>query len=127
MAAAAPMLQADPAVSNIGSYRLFWDAGTAGAVARYELQEASGPEFAQARSIYRGPDQSTVMSGRGDGTYYYRLRVLGADAMPAWSETIQVEVRHHPLVRAFAFFAAGALVFVATLVLIVAGSRARKR
>jgi hypothetical protein len=67
------------------------------------------------------------MSGRGNGTYYYRLRVLGAGPLPAWSDTVRVQVKHHPLARAFAFFAAGGLVFIATLVLIVAGSRARKR
>lgn len=126
---ASPVLSADTEVATAGYFGLSWGlsrrpAGEAdGAPARFELQEAAGPAFGAPRTLYTGPDRATALSGRKDGTYYYRVR---ADGGP-WSAPVAVEVAHHSLVRAGLFFALGAAVFAATAVLILRGAHEGRR
>ena len=117
---AAPVLESDKPRSRDGFYQLHW-AGPEGG--EYELQEAHQGDFAAPRTLYRGPDRATTLTGRPDGEYHYRLRHLGADGPGPWSETLRVEVDHHPLSRALLFFAMGGLVFLATLAAILVGNR----
>lgn len=121
-AAAEPpvVLEASTEVSDTGHYRLSWSAGDGVAVT---VQESSTADFAHARTIYRGPERATVLSGRLDGTYYYRAR---ADGGP-WTAPLVVEVRHHSLTTAFAYLGVGAVVFLATAALIVAGHLRHRR
>jgi hypothetical protein len=51
------------------------------------------------------------------------VREVGEGRVYPWSEPVTVTVAHHPLSRAVAFFTVGALVFLATLGLIVRGAR----
>lgn len=122
---ASPELSADTTVATAGYFGLSWrPAGEAGgAPARFELQEAPDPAFAAPRTLYAGPDRATALSGRPDGTYYYRVR---ADGGP-WSPAVAVEVAHHSLARAGLFFALGAAVFVATVMLILRGDARERR
>jgi hypothetical protein len=94
----------------------------------YELQEANNAAFTQPTTIYRGPDQGTLISGQKNGQYFYRVRALNrGQPVSAWSSLVLVSVRHHSLTRAFAFFAAGAAVFLATLVLIILAARQNQK
>jgi hypothetical protein len=61
------------------------------------------------------------MSGKPDGDWYYRI----GEANGNFSDTVKISVRHHPIERAIGFFAVGAVVFTATLLLIVSGARHR--
>ncbi|WP_019623855.1 fibronectin type III domain-containing protein [Thioalkalivibrio thiocyanoxidans] len=115
-ALAEPRFDDPPTDSRDGGFTLEWNAE--GAV---ELERASGPDFDDARVIYRGGDTSSVISGLPDGEYRFRLRAEGADD---WADEARVEVAHHSLARAFGFFALGGAVF---LVLIVAILRGRPR
>lgn len=119
-APAPPTLTTDSATATAGYYTLSWDAA-ADAAPGFELQEARGADFAQPRSVYQGPDQARSFSGRADGIYHYRVRSTQPDA--PWSAPVQVEVAHHSLARAGLFFALGALVFVATLILILSAPK----
>lgn len=110
-------LRADSAVAKAGYFRLQWQAP--GDVV---VQEDTSPAFATPRVVYRGPDNARVLSGKPDGEWYYRARTAGSDG--AFGEVVEVTVQHHPLERALAFFALGALVFLATLAAIVRGARA---
>ena len=112
-------------VATAGFYRLQW--GSADHEGRYELQEATRRDFSDSRTLYTGPDLATVLSGKPDGEYFYRVRRLDAEARSAWSAPVEVRVRAHPLVRALTFFALGALVFVATAVLILRGEAQTRR
>ncbi len=117
--AALPVLESDLPVATAGYYRLSWALdGAAATLPVFELQESLKADFADPATVYRGPDEASVMSGRGDGEYWYRVRAADGD----WSEPVNVVVRHHPLSRALGFFAVGALVFLAILVVIVRGS-----
>lgn len=125
-ALAAPVLSADGDVASAGYYRLSWSQD--GVPGVYELQEAQRSDFGHARTLYRGPDRATVLSGRSDGMRWYRVRDLPADGAPGdWSAPLRVETRHHSLTRAFGFFAAGVVVFLATFGLILTGGRMESR
>jgi hypothetical protein len=116
-----PRLQVDTEVSSTGHYRLFWEPGEVGTAV--ELQESLSPGFDEARTVYRGPQSATVLSGRRDNTYHYRLR---RDAGP-WTDTVTVTVQHHDLTDALIYMAVGLVVFLATATLIVCGHIAHRR
>jgi hypothetical protein len=114
-AAGTVRLASDTEVAAAGNFQLRWTADSA-----VRLEEATAPDFRTARAIYSGRDKARVMSGKADGDWYYRARP--ADSGGNWSNTVKVTVRHHPLGRAIGFFAVGAVVFSATLLLIVCGN-----
>lgn len=121
---AAPQLSSDSEQSTAGYYQLKWE-GVEGSY--YLLQEASDPNFSQPNTLYEGPDTATLISGRSDGTYYYRIRYRDVTSDDFWSNIAQVEVTHHPLSRAFMFFTLGAIVFIATLIVVVIGNRSKSQ
>ena len=118
---ATPTLQSDSNESAAGYYQLHWSNKQAG---DFVLQESSKADFSDAKILYHGPDTATLVSGRKNGTYYYRVR--GATSAGDWSQPVKVSVRHHPLSRALLFFSLGALVFVATLAMVIRGNLAHK-
>lgn len=111
-----PKLRVDEAVATAGFYQLRWFAD-----APIELEEAGSADFGSAQVIFRGSDAARVMSGKPDGVFYYRVRDTDGGTV---SNVVEVTVRHHSLERAFAFFSLGAIVFLATLLLVASGSRA---
>lgn len=114
---AAPVeLRADTDIATAGFYQLRWRADETVVV-----QEDTTREFSSPRVIYRGADDARVLSGKSDGDWYYRARTAGSDS--AYGDVVEVTVRHHPIGRALAFFAVGALVFFATLAAVVKGAR----
>lgn len=121
---AAPKLQSDSELATAGYYRLNWQSKI---TADFVLEEAADPTFSQATVLYQGPDTATLISGRADGTYYYRIRNVQNDIETAWSNVTKVEVTHHPLSRAFMFFALGAIVFIATLSVVILGNKAHNQ
>jgi hypothetical protein len=135
----APAIAVEPAVSTSGYFRVSWALNDAGGGqpgrngetpddVRFELEETRGVHSSDATLLYDGRDLATVITGRGNGTYRYRVRALVASAGASpWSERVAVQVRHHSRSRALGFFAAGAVVFVATVGLVVVGSATSKR
>jgi len=108
----AATLEPESLESNEGYYQLRWEAEEP-----VRLVEASSTDFTDARTLYTGTDTGRVVSGKPNGTWYYRLE--SADGARILSSSATITVRHHSLVRAFSFFALGAVVFCATLGLIV--------
>lgn len=109
-------LKSDSDIATAGFYRLSWIADQP-----VELQESVQADFSDARVVYRGADTAMFVSGKSDGSYFYRAR--SADSTQSWSEVVKVSVEHHSLPRAFTFLAIGIVVFLATIALIVNGSR----
>lgn len=117
----APKLESDTEVSTAGYFRLQW--GTNGTT-EFVLEESQQPSFTPSRVLYQGPDTARIISGRGNGDYYYRIRdVETRNGENVWSEVLHVQVKHHSLSRAFLFFSIGAIVFVVTLIVIIIGNR----
>ncbi len=116
---AAPRIDADTAIATAGYYVLRWSAATTDV----EVAEFASSDVGDPDTIYQGPDRATLISGQPDGTRIYRVREIGTAGPSAWSEPVSVTVAHHPLSRALTFFGIGAVVFLATLTLIVRGAR----
>ncbi|MCA1790550.1 MAG: fibronectin type III domain-containing protein [Thioalkalivibrio sp.] len=112
---AEPGFDSPPEHDSAGFFTLDWSGAD-----RFELEQATGPDHADARIIYRGSDTSTTISGLSDNSYRFRVRAEGA---ATWSDEAVVVVEHHALSRAFLFFALGAAVFG---VLLLAIARGRK-
>lgn len=86
---------------------------------RIELQQSRN-NHSDFKTIYTGTDSATVITGLSDGEYLYRARLLsGKNQMTAWSDPVSIQVEHHSLSKAFAFFIVGAMVFVGTVLLIL--------
>jgi hypothetical protein len=115
---ATPSLEADTGLATAGYYQLRWTADTP----EVEIEETGG-DAQTTTLIYKGPDRAMLLSGLADGERTYRAGEIGADGrVTAWSAPVTVTVAHHPLGRALSFFAVGAIVFFATLTLIVRGA-----
>ena len=125
-----PVLTTDKQLATAGYYQLSWQPGVAGAsskISYFELQQSSNRQFRLIKTVYRGPDHASVISGKPNGKYYYRVRTVFANQLSSgWSKPVLVEVRHHSLHKAWLFFSAGALVFLITLAFTVISSRRRK-
>ena len=62
-----------PASSNTGAYTISW--GTAsGTVTAYKLFQATNAGFSGATQVYSGTALNVALSGRSNGTYYYRVQ-----------------------------------------------------
>lgn len=62
-----------PSSSTTGSYTISWGAAN-GTVTAYELYESTNSNFSGQTKVYSGTATSRALSGRGNGTYYYRVR-----------------------------------------------------
>jgi hypothetical protein len=120
IAHAQPQLESDTDLSTEGYFQLSWHSEQPG---NFELQQAPSEDFHHARSIYQGEDMATVISGLPNGRYFYRVR---HENSTTWSEPVRVAVKHHPLSRAFGFFSLGAVMFLATLLVLIKGARSRR-
>lgn len=77
----------------------------------YVLQQRGELDW---RTLYEGPDRATTLTGLSDGLYQFRV----GDGNGAWSPQLSVEIKHHPLSRAWLFFAMGLALFAALLMLV---------
>ena len=119
-------LQSDTDTASAGYFRLVWQSSVPAAT--YQLQESIDPGFSDPDILYRGPDTARTISGRSNGTYYYRARAMTESGGTGnWSQPVKVTVAHHALIKAGGFFAVGALVFLSTLSLIVIGNRRHRK
>lgn len=121
---AVPSLQSSETVSTTGTFRLSWESDGPWLVRgnkTYVLEECS---TSGCHAVYKGHDRSTVMSGRPDGTYRFRLSEAGVSN--ASSETT-VEVRHHPLGRSLAVLTVGFALFLLCAAALVGGEMRIKR
>jgi hypothetical protein len=114
----APQLSSDYAIASAGFFRLSWKTDAEGV----ELQEATNPEFRNPDTPYIGPDRAAVISGKPNGTWYYRVRAVGNPQVGPWSEPVSVTVAHHSLSRALMFLSLGVIIFLAIVLMIVRGS-----
>lgn len=62
-----------PSSSTTGSYTITWGESNGTATA-YRLYEATNSSFSGQALVHNGSGTSKALSGRGQGTYYYRVR-----------------------------------------------------
>ncbi len=68
-----------PASSTTGSYTVSWGTST-GNVTAYQLYEATNSGFTGQVQVYSGTATSRAISGKGNGSYYYRVRACNGSA-----------------------------------------------
>ena len=66
-----------PSSSSTGSYTISWGVAS-GTLTAYELYEAANSGFSGQVQVYSGTGTSKQISGKGNGTYYYRVRACYA-------------------------------------------------
>lgn len=89
---------------------------------RFELEQAREPEFPGAVTRYRGPDQTSVLTGLAEGEYYFRVRLNPEDGEAgAWSETLAAEVDYFPRWQVFLLVGIGFAVVAATVAAVLHG------
>ena len=62
-----------PATSTTGAYTVSWGTST-GTVTEYQLYEATNSAFTGQTLAYSGTGTSKAISGKTNGSYYYRVR-----------------------------------------------------
>ena len=112
-------LSSDTEIATAGYYQLHWKSERP--VKRYVLQESHSQDFDKSKIIYQGNDLARVISGKSNNVYYYRVIDRANPLID--SNIVKVTVSHHPLTTAFSFFSIGALVFLATLIVVFRGNR----
>lgn len=110
-------LDSNTNMATAGYFQLTWSGDPQ--QAPYVLQQSITPSFSKHITLYQGADTASLQSGLSDGTYHYR--VLGSQGVV--SNSVQVEVKHHALKKAFSFFALGAVMFLILLVVLITASR----
>ena len=75
----APILSSDHEVASAGFFQLSWETDAK----RIELQEASSPAFRNPTTLYIGTDSKSVISGKPNGSWYYRVRALVVHESPS--------------------------------------------
>lgn len=119
--AQSPTLSTSSELATAGYYQLSWKGTKAPAF--FQLQESQNPDFSNARLIYEGPNTASVISGRSDGQYLYRIRQIEGPSSSPWSQSVEVTVTHHALDKALGFFFIGLIVFIGTLGAIIYGNK----
>ncbi|MEJ2621725.1 MAG: fibronectin type III domain-containing protein [Candidatus Thiodiazotropha sp.] len=120
-AADSPTLSLAPAQSTDGKTTLSWDLPEGASV---EVESSLDNNFVKPTPLYQGSDRSTVLTGLSDGSYHFRARFVRQNgAISPWGASVNLLVEHHSLTKAMVFFAIGAVVFAATLLLIILGAR----
>lgn len=118
-------LTSDTQTATAGYFHLQWAWPDAPQDVQYTLQERQ--RDAQFKTIYQGADQASVISGKPNGQYEYKVLASShvlADSMP--SNTIQVEVKHHSLRNALMIFVLGLCIFLGILIVILRNVRASR-
>jgi hypothetical protein len=116
-----PVLSISPMQSSDGKATINWSQPDGALI---DIQKSRDKAFVVKTNLYRGQDNATVVTGLGNGEYHFRGRFVYPDKQSSpWSNPVKLSVEHHSLTRALSFFALGALVFIATLLLIFVGAR----
>lgn len=76
----APASISVPSTSSTGSYTITWGAAPSGTVTAYQLFEATNSSFSGETLILDGLGTVKGVSGKGNGTYYYRVRACNTSA-----------------------------------------------
>lgn len=105
-------------VSDDGTVNLEWE----GEGLSYQLEQSTDPGFSPAHERYAGTDTASVLTGLGEGRYYFRVRETSATGDPGdWSEPLALEVRYMDSRTLFLLLGTGAFVATLTIAAIIRG------
>lgn len=104
-AQAALTLEVDNPAPTGGYFQLSWNQSLPEGIL---LQQSESVDFTKARQWNVNGVEAFSMSGLSNGKYFYRLLSNNNES----SNTVEVNVTHHGLAKAWSFFTIGALLFV---------------
>lgn len=112
-----------PIQTEQGYAQLNWgDEELDSASITYELQQSRTEDFAEPRTLYRGQDMASFVSGLPSGETWYRVRVLeGETPAGPWSPKLVVVVEYQSTAFVVTWLIIGLVVFVATVAAVVGG------
>lgn len=86
--------QPEPKVQIENNFTLSWNlVGITSDTVRYTLQEATRPDFADAATLYIGPDTTQTLSRYNPHDYYYRVNAeLKGHSVSDWSKIVVVRI-----------------------------------
>jgi hypothetical protein len=87
-----PELEASDKFTNTGTFTLTWSSALTETGVKYVLEEATGPDFGGAVTVYEGAQTRLTIYGRRPGDYYYRARVLLGGNTSDWSAGVSVRI-----------------------------------
>jgi hypothetical protein len=116
--AADTTLTTDTTFSSEGYFVLSWTSGPESETP-VVLEQAATENFSSPLEYTLAANGSITLTGFDDGRYFFRARQEGSP----FSNTVVVEVVHHSLQRAFAFFLTGLALFLVLVVTIIKGNR----
>lgn len=118
----------DEIASTEGHIKLEWSSPNNGEII-YEVEAASSSDFESPERIYKGPDLASFISGKPNGTYYYRVRAMDASNadVSEWSDSVQFTVEHHPIELALTLAGIGTLVFLLTAFVVIRGANKQEQ
>jgi len=113
--------------ASAGYFQLSWSWPTAPADVTYRLSERQLDQpgaVTTFNNIYQGRDMASVISGKSDGRYEYRV-IAGSPILAdtVISNRVSVNVKHHSLGNAFAVLLLGVVIFLAIVISIYRGAK----
>ncbi len=109
-------LNSNTTLAAEGYFVLSWESD---ADSPLTLEQSNRADFSEVISTRVAADGDITITGLIDGDYYFRL--LNDNLQQ--SNLLRIEVAHHSLVRALAFFSLGLVLFIILLLTIYIGSR----
>lgn len=85
-----------PATSDTGTYTVSWGASSSGTVTAYELYEATNSSFTGQTRVHNGLGTSAQISGRADGSLYYRARACNGSACSGYTASKSIAIKIRP-------------------------------
>lgn len=111
-------LTSDTNISSEGYFVLSWTSEP-DSETPVLLQQDTSETFTNPVELTLAANGSVTLTGFDDGRYFFRAR----QGDSPFSDTVIVEVAHHSLQRAFAFFLVGLALFLILVFTIVRGNR----
>ena len=99
---------------HAGYYKLSWSSPFDKSST---LEESNDSLFTNPSVFHIHNHDSITLTGRENGTYYYRMR----DSNDEFSNVVHVTVKHHSVEKAFAFFALGLCIFIILIFVLRSG------
>lgn len=114
-------LSSDTTLSTEGYFVISWTSASE-SDAPVILQQSPSENFGTtiSREFNLPANGSVTITGLNDGLYYYRAIHSGESS---FSNVVTVEVAHHSLQRAVAFFLVGLVLFLILVATIIKGNR----
>jgi YD repeat-containing protein len=87
--------------SSTGGYTISWGVSTSGVVTAYELYESTNASFSPQALVFSGTGTSLPVTGKPNGTYYYRVRACNVGACSGYlagSNPVTVQIPAGPAI-----------------------------